>query len=222
MAEGGVEVRKQTKKGKTNGSDYEARARAIIDSPDRYDEETRHTISNLLREGSEDLAAFVKRAEDGEEVFDLVHPLPSAKEERQAEHGAQETPARRDARRLLERMKQRSDEREAYKDSGLYEPITLEQALKLTEKIITQGDDDAAHAFIALLHGITAAHYAEKREGYRGPDAEGLVIYATHRAYSRTTHFSDSVSEFTQLDADTFNEIDALRGEYYGEEGGEG
>jgi hypothetical protein len=67
---------KSTRKGRSAPTIAE-RARAIVNNPGRYDEETRHAINNMLRENSKDLAEFVRRAESGEEIFDLVHPLPN-------------------------------------------------------------------------------------------------------------------------------------------------
>ncbi len=150
----------------------------------------------------------------------------TAKEEVQgaAEGGRQqgiEERARRDARRLLERQKRIFDSQGPYEASGRYKPITLDDALGLAEKIIPHDGDEEAYAFITLLHGLAAAAFAERREGYRGPTLEGLVIYATQRAYTRTMHFADGVTEFAYLDPATFEEIDALRSEYFGEEGGE-
>jgi hypothetical protein len=69
---------KGSKKGKAEGRDLEARARAIIADVKHYGEDTRHAVSNMLRENSEDLAEYVRRVERGEEVFDLVSPLPIA------------------------------------------------------------------------------------------------------------------------------------------------
>jgi hypothetical protein len=70
-----------TKKAAVRRLSVKERARAIVTDANRYDEGTRHTISNLLREGSKDLAESVRRAEAGEEIFDLIPPLPNAQEE---------------------------------------------------------------------------------------------------------------------------------------------
>jgi hypothetical protein len=79
-------TKKGGRKGKAEGSrkSIKERARAIIDSHDSYDEETRNTISNLLGEGSKSLAQFVRRAEAGEELYDLVRPLGSIEERARA------------------------------------------------------------------------------------------------------------------------------------------
>jgi hypothetical protein len=66
--------KKSTRKG-SSASTVEDRARAIVKDVKRYDEETRHAINNMLRENSKDLAEMVRRAERGEEIFDLVRPL---------------------------------------------------------------------------------------------------------------------------------------------------
>ena len=54
------------------------RALAIIDNHHQYDEDTRHAVRNLLEEKSPDLAEFVRRAERGETILDLVKPLEAA------------------------------------------------------------------------------------------------------------------------------------------------
>ncbi|MFL6285718.1 MAG: hypothetical protein ACJ74Q_21480 [Pyrinomonadaceae bacterium] len=74
---------KDSTRGKAEGSKEKRRAtvkdraRAIVANVKGYDEETRHTINNMLRENSKELAEFVRRAESGEELYDLVSPLPS-------------------------------------------------------------------------------------------------------------------------------------------------
>ena len=51
------------------------RARAIIDDPSRYDADTRHAVRNALEGESPDLAEYVRRAEQGDTILDLVKPL---------------------------------------------------------------------------------------------------------------------------------------------------
>jgi hypothetical protein len=203
-------TKKGGKKGRAEGSSIEARARAIIDDPDRYDEEVRHAISNMLRENSRDLADFVRRAEEGEEGYDLVNPLPYAAGEPKG--GVRETPARRDARRLLERSEMLLRESD-------FNPITLGRAAELAAVIIRQGDDEQAHALLVLLDGILWAHYEEKKNHRLSVSVEGIAFEVARVAYSRTELFYDSVREFQQLDADTFREMNVLREERRG--GGE-
>lgn len=72
-----------------------------------------------------------------------------------------------------------------------YKPITWQRAEELADFIIETEDDAKAYALIELLHGICAAD----RIG-----VEEIVIAATRRAYSRTTHFSAAFDEFAALD----------------------
>ena len=51
------------------------RARAIIDDPSRYDADTRHAVRNALEGNAPDLAEYVRRAEQGDTILDLVKPL---------------------------------------------------------------------------------------------------------------------------------------------------
>ena len=51
------------------------RARAIIDDPSRYDEDTRHAVRNALKGNAPDLAEYVRRAEQGDTILDLEKPL---------------------------------------------------------------------------------------------------------------------------------------------------
>jgi len=74
-----------------------------------------------------------------------------------------------------------------------YKPITHEQAAELADRITHYEDDEVVYALIKLLHGICEAKFHNK-------DVEGLVLYAVHRAYSKTVHFSDAYQEFAQLD----------------------
>lgn len=135
----------------------------------------------------------------------------------------EDRPARQAARDILTRQKRDSDERAKYEQTGLYKPITFDDAQALALRIVPSDGDEEAHALISLLYGIVAAHYGERHEDYKGPLVEGLALEAAHRAYTRTMHFSDNANEFSLLSAETFVEIDNLRPEYYGEdqEGGQ-
>jgi len=181
-------------------------ARAIIADAERYDADTREAVRLALNRDDESLLEFVTRAAAGETVLDLTAL------------GGEESKARRDARRLLERLKRAHDANAQDKPSGYYKPITYAQTAELTEKIVGQDDDRVAHAFITLLHGIAAAYYLEKREGRATPDVDSIVCKATHAAYALTTIASTGADEFALLDADTFDEMDKLRPEYFGEE----
>ena len=51
------------------------RACAIIGNPGRYDADTRHAVRNALEGESPDLAEYVRRAEQGDTILDLIKPL---------------------------------------------------------------------------------------------------------------------------------------------------
>lgn len=206
-------LQKGRRKGKAKGDErsIEERARAIIDSPDRYGEEARHAINSLLREESPYLAEFVTRAERGEEVFDLVHPLPGK---------ADSHDPRAVARQLIERS------RRLLHETLNYRPITFKEAGELADKIIKQDDDVRAWAFITLLHGLAAAYFERKKAehngtSYREPDVESLVFAATRNAYGKTSHFTDSQREFTELPPGTVEAMndDELRKEAWSAKG---
>lgn len=196
-----------TKKAAARRPPVKERARAIVADAGRYDEETRHTISNLLSEGSKDLAEFVRRAEAGEEIFDLIHPLPNR----------YDADPRAVARRLAERRKS------LLMDYPDYRPITYKQAGELADKIIEQDDDERAFALITLLHGITAVYFEQRRgerEGadFRGPDVESLTFEAAKRAYTKTVHCGDARREFSNLPPGTVEAMgdEELRKEVWG------
>jgi hypothetical protein len=63
-----------------------------------------------------------------------------------------------------------------------------------------------AHAFMNLPDRLTAAHYREMRGDRDGVSFEGLVVSATHRAYSRTVDFSDAAADFRQTPLKVYGE----------------
>lgn len=183
----------------------EDRARAIVADSGRYNEETREAIRRGLDRPDDSLAEMVRRAEAGEWILDTTT------------HD-EEPKARRDARDLLERQKRTSDAREPYDATGLYKPIEEREVPGLISRILGYDADEEAHALINLLHGIAAAHFAQRRGADDSLDLDGLVSTAIHHAYTHTAHFSNTVDEFALLDPGTFDAIDELRGEYFKEE----
>jgi hypothetical protein len=189
---------KSTRKGRSAPTIAE-RARAIVNNPGRYDEETRHAINNMLRENSKDLADFVRRAESGEEIFDLVHPLQTSPP---PEHP-------------LSRM------RRSLETPFNYRQISEAEVERLTDKILDYDDDEQTWAFIALINGMTGAHYAERagaRPSVERPCVEGIAITATHRAFTKTGLFNEGLREFASLNPE--NPFDArVLGRKYIDEG---
>jgi hypothetical protein len=176
------------------------RAQAIINDTKRYNAATRSS------------AALALEKDDPKTLAEVVGLIESGEWDEE-----EESPARREARRLLIHRKELP--------SFNYQHITPSQAQALTDQIIQQDEDEQAHAFITLLNGLIAAHYAElaelRGEGSEHFDMEGLAREAANRAYSKTFHFNDGATEFTMLDADVFREMDddKLREEIWGKEG---
>ena len=99
---------------------------------------------------------------------------------------------------VLERM-QRYLNREAD-----YLPVTIERAVELTERIVSNDDDEQVLAFLELLNGICAEFYSKDK------DVEGLIMYATHHAYTKTIHFNAALAEFAGLDPNNADELRVL------------
>lgn len=80
-----------------------------------------------------------------------------------------------------------------------YMPITVERAQELVDLIVEHDNDAQIHALCELLHGITYAHFDEVRskDAYK-ISVEGLVIWATRHAYSRSLHFNGSFHTFIE------------------------
>lgn len=153
------------------------RARAIIDDPDRYDEDTRHAIRHALEREGSDLAEYVRRAERGETILDLVKPLEAAPE--QAPSAEQKEAAERSG--TASAMTWRNERNAVPK-------LTIERARELVRRILQSDEDEEARALIELVTGIAY----EPDAGWR----DGLGLWATHEAYSLTIEFSLAAERF--------------------------
>jgi hypothetical protein len=199
-------IARQREGGETQADRLTQRAEAIIGDRKRYDSDTRRSIAISLKNSDPDtLAEDVRRAEAGETLLDCVEE--------------EETRARREARRLLERSRRLTFDVEDYK------PISFADVAELTEVMFgdceTNNRTDAKiHAFITLLYGMTHAHYEEQnRTGtYRGPAVESIAFEAASRAFAETAYFHDSKKEFAGLLHGVFKELAALHEQ--GEKGG--
>jgi hypothetical protein len=89
-----------------------------------------------------------------------------------------------------------------------YQPITHEQAEKLTDLIIPYENDQVAFAFITLLQGIVHA----AQQGLL--DAESMVRYASHRAYIKTLHYNYAFDMFAALDPNRPRDQRVIRQEF--------
>src|SRR3712207_6184823 len=83
-------------------------------------------------------------------------------------------------------------------EEPFYRPITEAQAEELVDRILGTEDDEAALAFIRLLHGLVAA----ARTPLGTAAVEGLARAAGMRAYIKTIHGEDGYERFSQLDPD--------------------
>ncbi|MDQ3686873.1 MAG: hypothetical protein M3430_14950 [Acidobacteriota bacterium] len=95
-----------------------------------------------------------------------------------------------------------------------YRPISIERAEALTDRILAYDDDEQTHALIVLLHGLVHAHYAKER-----PDVEALAMFAAHRGYAKTVHFTEGLREFASLDPDAPDDLRVLSRQYTADEG---
>lgn len=77
-------------------------------------------------------------------------------------------------------------------DEFKYRLLTLGQAEALVDKFIGTEDDDAAWAFIRLMHGIVARHLEHG-------DVEGVAVAAASRAYAKTIHSETAFEQFSML-----------------------
>jgi hypothetical protein len=153
------------------------RALAIIDNPNRYDQDTRHAVRHALEREGPDLAEYVRRAEHGDTILDLVKPLEGAPDQ-----GASDE---------QEEAAEQSGTASAmnWRDGNNSVPrLTIERARELVHRILQSDDDEEARALIELVTGIAY----EPDAGHR----DGLGLCATHEAYSLTMEFSKVAERF--------------------------
>jgi hypothetical protein len=86
-----------------------------------------------------------------------------------------------------------------------FKPITHERAAELADTITAPFvDDTITFSLLELLEGIGEAAIRARNgcSGTDGGDFEGLILFATRRAYTNTAHFSAAFDEFASLDPD--------------------
>jgi hypothetical protein len=134
------------------------------------------------------------------EVLRVALPLMLDKlsGESDAEHGVaseQTTGEERTRKGKAGERNSESADAEAVDAPNPYQPITIEQAEALADRIAIHDEDEQISAFLKLLHGLVyAALYQERL------DVERLALAATHRAFTRTMYFNKLVDEFAAIE----------------------